>query len=33
LSPKLRDENRLRLFQNRGQRKIFQPKRDEVREE
>jgi hypothetical protein len=33
LSLTLREENMLRVFQNRGQRKTFQPKRDEVREE
>lgn len=31
LTPK--EENRLRVFQNRGQRKTVQPKKDEAREE
>jgi hypothetical protein len=29
----LREEHRLRVFENRVQRKIFRPKRDEVTEE
>jgi hypothetical protein len=32
-SPKLREEHRLRVFENRVLRRIFGPKRDEVTEE